>query len=57
MTSVLLDTHAILWFLWDDERLSPRAKALIEDADNKKLVSIASCWEIAIKAGLGKLFL
>jgi PIN domain nuclease of toxin-antitoxin system len=28
---------------------------LIEDAGNRKLVSVASCWEIAIKAGLGKL--
>ncbi len=31
------------------------AKRLIEDPGNRKLVSVASCWEIAIKAGLGKL--
>ena len=55
MTDVLLDTHAMLWFLWDDSRLSGPAKSLIEDANNRKLVSIASCWEIAIKVGLGKL--
>ena len=55
MTNLLLDTHAILWFFWDDPKLSPDAKALIEDADNRKLVSIASCWEIGIKVGLGKL--
>jgi PIN domain nuclease of toxin-antitoxin system len=55
MTDVLLDTHTMLWFLWDDSRLSRPAKALIEDGDNRKLVSIASCWEIAIKVGLGKL--
>jgi PIN domain nuclease of toxin-antitoxin system len=55
MTDLLLDTHALLWFFWDDPQLSGRAKALIEDAENRKLVSIASCWEIAIKAGLGKL--
>jgi PIN domain nuclease of toxin-antitoxin system len=55
MTNLLLDTHAMLWFFWDDSRLSGRAKSLIEDADNRKLVSIASCWEIAIKVGLGKL--
>ena len=54
MTGLLLDTHTLLWFLWDDRRLSLRAKAAIEDGDNRKLVSIASCWEIAIKAGLGK---
>jgi PIN domain nuclease of toxin-antitoxin system len=55
MTDLLLDTHAMLWFLWDDARLSKNAKTLIEDADNRKLVSVASCWEIAIKVGLGKL--
>ncbi|MBX3411578.1 MAG: type II toxin-antitoxin system VapC family toxin [Pirellulales bacterium] len=55
MTSLLLDAHAMLWFLWDDPQLSTSAKALIEEADNRKLVSIASCWEIAIKVGLGKL--
>jgi PIN domain nuclease of toxin-antitoxin system len=45
----------MLWFFWDDPQLSAKAKALIEDADNRKLVSIASCWEVAIKVGLGKL--
>ncbi len=55
MTDVLLDTHTMLWFLWDDSRLSGPAKSLIEDANNRNLVSIASCWEIAIKVGLGKL--
>jgi len=55
MTNLLLDTHAMLWFFWGDSQLSPNAKSLIEDADNRKLVSIASCWEIAIKVGLGKL--
>ncbi len=55
MTSLLLDAHAILWFLWDDTKLSANAKALVENAENRKLVSVASCWEIAIKASLGKL--
>jgi len=55
MTSLLLDTHALLWFLWDDARLSKEAKALIENPARRKLVSIATCWEIAIKVGLGKL--
>jgi PIN domain nuclease of toxin-antitoxin system len=53
--NLLLDTHTILWFFWDDPQLSATAKALIEDPANRKLVSIASCWEIAIKAGLSKL--
>lgn len=55
MTSLLLDTHAMLWFFWDDPQLSGHAKTLIEDSNNRKLVSIASCWEVAIKVGLGKL--
>jgi PIN domain nuclease of toxin-antitoxin system len=55
MTGLLLDAHALLWFFWDDSQLSANAKARIEDAGNRKLVSIATCWEIAIKAGLGKL--
>ncbi|MEX2187278.1 MAG: type II toxin-antitoxin system VapC family toxin [Pirellulales bacterium] len=57
LANLLLDSHALLWFLWDDPKLSIRAKNLIEDASNRKFVSVASCWEIAIKAGLGKLTL
>jgi PIN domain nuclease of toxin-antitoxin system len=53
--TLLHDTHAFLWFCQDDPRLSTTAKALIEYAGNRKLLGVASCWEIAIKAGLGKL--
>jgi PIN domain nuclease of toxin-antitoxin system len=53
--TLLLDTHAFLWFCQDDPLLSQPAKVLIEDPSNRKLLSIASCWEIAIKSGLGKL--
>jgi PIN domain nuclease of toxin-antitoxin system len=53
--TLLLDAHAFLWFCQDDPLPSTTAKALIEDASNRKLLSVASCWEIAIKAGLGKL--
>jgi PIN domain nuclease of toxin-antitoxin system len=52
---LLLDTHSFLWFCQDDPLLSATAKSLLEDPGNRKLVSVASCWEIAIKAGLGKL--
>jgi PIN domain nuclease of toxin-antitoxin system len=52
---LLLDAHALLWFLGDDPSLSPTAKALIRDPANHKLVSVATCWEIAIKVGLRKL--
>jgi PIN domain nuclease of toxin-antitoxin system len=53
--NLLLDAHAFLWFVDADARLSARAKSLIEDPANRKFVSIATCWEIAIKVGLGKL--
>jgi PIN domain nuclease of toxin-antitoxin system len=52
---LLLDTHTLLWFIGNDPRLSPKAKALIEDPGSRLFVSIASCWEIAIKAGRGKM--
>jgi len=52
---LLLDAHALLWFLNDDPLLSANAKAFIEDPANQKLVSVATCWEIAIKVGLKKL--
>jgi PIN domain nuclease of toxin-antitoxin system len=55
MSDLLLDTHTMLWFFWDDPQLSQSAKSLIENPNRRKLVSLASCWEIAIKAGLGKL--
>jgi PIN domain nuclease of toxin-antitoxin system len=53
--NLLLDAHSLLWFVWDDPSLSPTAKGLIEDPANHKLISLATCWEIAIKAGLKKL--
>lgn len=51
----LLDTHTFLWFVWDDPLLSATARDVIVEPSHRKLVSIASCWEIAIKTGLGKL--
>lgn len=57
MNELLLDTHTLLWFFWDDPRLSTSAKHMIEDPHRRKLASIASCWEIAIKVSLNKLFL
>ena len=52
---VLLDTHAWLWWVTDDVRLGNVARAIIEDASNTILLSIASAWEIAIKQSLGRL--
>jgi PIN domain nuclease of toxin-antitoxin system len=53
--TLLLDTHAVLWFWWDDPQLSATAKALICDPTNRKLVSPVSAWEVAIKVSLKKL--
>ena len=53
--NILLDTHAFLWFVWDDAHLSQTAKDTITDPNNRKLVSVASVWEIAIKVSLQKL--
>jgi PIN domain nuclease of toxin-antitoxin system len=52
---VLLDTHVFLWWINDDPRLSGRAREVISDGGNDLLFSAASGWEIAIKAGFGKL--
>jgi PIN domain nuclease of toxin-antitoxin system len=57
LNRMLLDTHAFLWFAWDDRRLSLRARNLIEDGATQPVVSAASIWEIAIKVGTGKLTL
>lgn len=55
MTPLLLDTHAFLWFVFDDERLSDAAANAIADPDREQTLSIASLWEITIKRQLGKL--
>ncbi len=52
---VLLDTHALLWWLSDDPALTEPARKLIADTKNALYVSAASAWEIAIKVRLGKL--
>ena len=49
--TLLLDTHAILWSLADDRRLSKRARQLYEGTD-KLFFSLVSLWEIGIKLGL-----
>lgn len=51
----LADSHAFLWFSQGDSSLSYFAKLILEDPANLIYLSLASCWEIAIKAGLGKL--
>jgi PIN domain nuclease of toxin-antitoxin system len=52
--TLLLDTHAFLWFALGDTRISSAALAAIYDRSNRKLVSPATYWEIAIKISVGK---
>jgi PIN domain nuclease of toxin-antitoxin system len=51
----LLDTHAFLWWIGDDPRLSKTAREVLLDEDNEVYFSTASAWEIAIKARLGRI--
>lgn len=54
---VLLDTHAFLWSITGDDRLSKTAEEIFLDPDNNLFFSAASFWEICIKMSLGKLSL
>lgn len=55
--TVLLDTHALLWFLHGDLRLSRAARDAIEHPQNRAVLSLVSLWEIAVKVTVGKLVL
>ena len=52
---LLLDTHALLWWLDGDRSLTRKARAAVADEDNIIFVSAASAWEITTKARLGQL--
>ncbi|HEX5139341.1 MAG TPA: type II toxin-antitoxin system VapC family toxin [Dehalococcoidia bacterium] len=53
--SLLLDTHALLWWLADSPELSHEARTAIADEDEDVFVSIATAWEISIKRSLGRM--
>lgn len=55
MSRLLLDTHAFLWWVNDAPELTDAARLAIADANNVCCLSMASCWEMAIKSSLGKL--
>ena len=52
---LLLDTHALIWWLLGDDALSAVAQRAIADPDNDSFVSAASAWEITTKYRIGKL--
>jgi PIN domain nuclease of toxin-antitoxin system len=53
--NLLIDTHALIWFLNGDSQLSEKARNAIEETGNNNVVSIASIYEIAIKLSLKRL--
>lgn len=53
--NLLLDTHALLWWLSDDEMLSPEARVAISNPENTVFLSAVVVWEIRIKQRIGKL--
>ena len=54
---LLLDSHALIWYLQDDAKLPESARVQIDDPENEAWVSAVSAWEIAIKVKLRKLAL
>jgi PIN domain nuclease of toxin-antitoxin system len=55
MPRLLLDTHTFLWWVNDAPELSDAARDTISNSNNECFLSVASCWEMAIKSSLGKL--
>jgi len=55
MKRYLLDSHTLIWSIVDDSKLSTKVLKILQDKNNELLVSSVSFWEIAIKAGKGKL--
>lgn len=53
--SYLLDTHILLWWLFNDPKLNEKCREIIRNPDHCILVSSASAWEIATKYRIGKL--
>lgn len=53
--NILLDTHAAIWFITDDDQLSDFSKELIKDSQNNCFISVATLWEMGIKHSLEKL--
>jgi PIN domain nuclease of toxin-antitoxin system len=51
----MLDTHALLWALFEPDKLGRRTRAILKAPENVVLVSPLSYWEISLKSGLGKL--
>ena len=53
--NLLVDTHALIWFITDDDKLPIKTKQIIENKENNCYVSIGTYWEIGIKYSIGRL--
>ncbi len=53
--NLLIDTHALIWFITDNDKLPLKTKQIIENKENNCFVSIATYWEIGIKNSIGRL--
>ncbi|REA63304.1 type II toxin-antitoxin system VapC family toxin [Dyadobacter luteus] len=51
----LLDTHVLLWYLFEEERLSDQVANLLQDSESKIYISAVTFWEISVKQSIGKL--
>jgi len=51
----ILDTHVLLWTIFNSNKLSPSAQKIILDKNANKYISISTMWEISIKNRIGKL--
>lgn len=51
----LIDTHILLWWIFDDQKLDKNMRGIIQNPSNTIVVSSASAWEIATKYRIGKL--
>lgn len=51
----MLDTHALVWALFEPKKLGRNTSSILDDPHNEVLVSPLSYWEISLKSGLGKL--
>lgn len=52
---LLFDTHTFIWWVSEPDKLSPKILAFCQDSDNELILSVASLWEMQIKAQLGKM--
>ena len=51
----LLDTHTLLWAVFEPDKLTEKVEKLIQDPTNQVFVSVISFWEISLKYNIGKL--